>query len=103
MTKCQTLAQYKELLFRGENTKLTEAELATLVTDTGSLSITNLVLEQLSRLALIRSQLDEKFVAFLSFNDLLGTAILFFLHEQLRREPRVETTLAALLTTPSLR
>jgi serine/threonine protein kinase len=96
MTKCQTLVQYKQLLFKGDNSQLTESELAALVTDTGSLSITNLVIEQLSRSAIARSQLDEKLVAFLSFNDLLGTAILFFLHEQLRREPRVETTLATL-------
>jgi serine/threonine protein kinase len=96
IAKCQTLAQHKELLFKGENTKLTEAELATLATDTGSLSITHLVITQLSNLPTTRPLLDEKLADFLCFNDLLGTAILFFLHEQLRREPRVETTLATL-------
>ncbi len=44
----------------------------------------------------VSSLYDDRFVAFLCYNDLLGTAILFFLHEQLRQETRVETTLAAL-------
>ena len=97
IANCQALIPHKALLFQGDQTQLTETELAALITDTDSLSITELVLEQLRRLKPTRPYLlDDQFVAFLRHNDLLGTAILFFLHEQLRQEPRVETTLAAL-------
>ncbi|MDM8562661.1 protein kinase [Candidatus Marithioploca araucensis] len=95
ITKCQTLIPFNKQVFKGEETKLTEPELAALITDTDSLSITALVLEELRPLE-IPSLCDEKFVAFLRYNDLLGTAILFFLHEQLRQESRVESTLAEL-------
>lgn len=93
---CQALIQYQQLLFQGDQTLLSEADLAALVNDSGSLSITELVIEQLYFLKATRSDLDERLVEFLRYNDLLGTAILFFLHELLRQEPRVETTLAAL-------
>jgi len=93
VAKCQALMKYK--LFQGEQSKLTEAELVNLITDTNSLSITELVIEQLR--GRIGADLnDEKLFAFFRYEDLLGTAILFFLHEQLRQEPRVESTLAAL-------
>lgn len=97
IANCQALIKCK--LFQGEQTKLTETELAALITDTDSLSITELVLDQLrshqARCAYLNLN-DDRFVAFLRYNDVLGTAILFFLHEQLRKEPRVESTLAAL-------
>lgn len=94
--KCQALIQCKGLLFQGEETLLSEADLASLVTDHGSLSITELVIDQLYFLEQTRPYLDEQFVAFLRYHDLLGSAILFFLHELLRQEPRVEVTLSAL-------
>jgi len=95
ITKCHALIPFNKQMFKGEQTKLTEPELAALITDTDSLSITALVLEQLRPLK-IPCLSDEPFVAFLRYNDLLGTAILFFLHEQLRQESRVESTLADL-------
>ena len=95
IAKCQALIPYNQQLFQGEATQLSESELAALITDTHSLSITTLILEQLRSLK-VSSLYDDRFVAFLCYNDLLGTAILFFLHEQLRQETRVETTLAAL-------
>ncbi len=45
---------------------------------------------------LAHQTLDERVKAFLQFKELLGNALLFFLHEQLRKEPRFENTLAAL-------
>jgi hypothetical protein len=39
--------------------------------------------------------LDEGVMAFLQFEELLGNALLFFLYEQLRKEPRFQNTLAA--------
>ncbi|MCK5522956.1 MAG: protein kinase [Thiomargarita sp.] len=95
ITKCQTLIPFDKQVFKAEQTKLTEPELAALITDTDSLSITALVLEEL-RLLEVPSLYDDRFIAFLRYNDLLGTAILFFLHEQLRQESRVESTLAEL-------
>ncbi len=94
--KCRALVQYKTQLFQGEDTLLTEADLAALVSDSGSLSITELVIEELYLLEPAQSDLDDQLVGFLRYNDLLGTAILFFLHELLRQEPRVETTLSYL-------
>ncbi len=35
-------------------------------------------------------------IAFLQFKELLGNALLFFLHEPLRKTPRFQSTLAAL-------
>jgi len=95
IAKCQALMKYK--LFQGDQSKLTEAELVSLITDTDSLSITELVIEQLRKHQGTRPYLnDDRLLAFFRYDDLLGTAILFFLHEQLRKEPRVESTLAAL-------
>ncbi len=97
IAKCDVLIEHKTLLFQGEENQLTEADLAALITDTDSLSITALVLEQLQSLKATHPDLlDEELLAFFRFNDLLGNAILFFLHEQLRRDSRVEATLAAL-------
>jgi len=96
IVKCEELIQYTDLLFQGEQTQLTEAELAALVTDSSSLSITALVLEQLQHLKATRPYLDDQLIAFLRYNDLLGTAIVFFLDEQLRQNERFRVTLTAL-------
>ncbi len=92
ITQCQALIQYKNLLFPGDDSKLSESELAALINDDNSLSITGLVLELLPKDTL----LDEQFVAFLRYNDLLGTAILFFLDEELRKNERFRVTLTNL-------
>jgi len=94
--QCQELAQAKDELFKGDCQWLSETELATLINDNGALSITQLLLEQLSKLTATHGQLDDRVRSFFSFNDLLGQALLFFLQEQLRQEPRVERTLAML-------
>ncbi len=97
IAKCEVLIEHKTLLFQGEENQLTEADLAALMTETDVFSITALVLEQLQGIKAIPPDvLDEELVAFFRFNDLLGNAILFFLHEQLRSDSRVEATLAAL-------
>jgi len=92
IAKCEALIQHTDLLFQGEQTQLTESDLAALVTDTGTLALTELVLEQLQK----ATELDDQFVAFLRYNDLLGTAILFFLDEELRQNERFRATLTAL-------
>jgi len=94
--QCHQLIQYKEVLFSGEQTPLNETELATLMTMSGSLSMTSLVVEQWRSLALIQTEDPPPWLDFLCYRDLLGTAMLFFLQEQLRQEPRVEKTLAVL-------
>lgn len=93
--QCEQLIKYKDVLFTGEQTLLSETELATLMTTSGSLSMTALVVEQWRSLAIIRDE-GEPWLDFLCYRELLGTAMLFFLQEQLRQEPRVEKTLAVL-------
>jgi len=86
--QCNALA--KHTLFQADHVPFTEAELASFVTETGAFAITDLVLEQ------VPMSLDKQVVAFLQSQELLGNAILFFLHEQLRKDARFEKTLAAL-------
>ncbi len=86
--QCQKVA--KLTLFQGDNVVFSEAELATFVTSNGASSITDLVLEQ------IQADLDDRVVALLRYKELLGNALLFFLHEQLRKDERFKNTLAAL-------
>jgi hypothetical protein len=54
--------------------------------------MTDLVLEWVQT----QQTLDERVMALLQFEELLGNALLFFLYEQLRKEPRFQSTLAAL-------
>ncbi|RKZ57145.1 MAG: hypothetical protein DRR08_19775 [Candidatus Parabeggiatoa sp. nov. 2] len=86
--QCQKVA--KLTLFQGDNVVFSEAELATFVTSNGASSMTDLVLEH------IQADLDDRVVALLRYKELLGNAVLFFLHEQLRKDERFNNTLAAL-------
>ncbi|OQY54925.1 MAG: hypothetical protein DRR08_16405 [Candidatus Parabeggiatoa sp. nov. 2] len=92
-------------IFSAEERPLSEAELAAFLSHRGTLAITDLVLEQLrgvqAKLAVedntgCEGLLDETLVAFFRHEELLGDAVLFFFREILRKEPRVEKTLAAL-------
>jgi len=90
----QLIEQIKELtqqppIFSGENRRLTESELATVINDKGSVTITDLILEQLPAVG-------KTLKAFLRYDDLLGKATLYFLHESFRKNPRAEKTVAAL-------
>jgi thioredoxin len=96
MTKCQILIQHKASLFQGEPIPLTETDLMTVITDNEPLFMTELIIEQLRRLEATRSQLNEKLVTFLSFNELLGTAMVFFLDEELRQHEAFRDTINAL-------
>jgi len=90
--QCQKVA--KLTLFQGDNVVFSEAELATFVTSNGASSMTDLVLEH------IQADLDDRVVALLRYKELLGNAVLFFLHEQLRKDERFNNTLAALQIKP---
>jgi len=84
----KALSQHAKQSF--ETTKeLTESDLMAIISYKGSLSITDLVLQQLPKL-------DDELIAFLRYKNLLGNAILFFFLEQLRENPRVKYTLNAL-------
>jgi serine/threonine protein kinase len=96
MAKCQILLKHKTLLFHGEATPLTETDVVAIMTDDSSLLITELMLEQLQHFEATRLHLNELFVAFLSENELLGTAILFFLDEVLRHNEKFRNTINAL-------
>jgi len=90
------VVQYQQMatltLFQADNVHFSEADLASFVTASGASSMTDLVLE----LVQTQQTLDERVMAFLQFKELLGNALLFFLYEQLRKEPRFQSTLAAL-------
>ncbi|MEK8015502.1 MAG: right-handed parallel beta-helix repeat-containing protein [Candidatus Parabeggiatoa sp.] len=88
--QCKFLA--RQTLFQADNVSFTEAELANIINETGTVTITDLVLELMEA----QPSLDEHLVAFFKYKELLGNAILFFLYEQLRKEPRFEKTLSAL-------
>ncbi len=90
IVQCQEIIELT--LFQADKVAFSERDLASFVTVSETNSLTDLVLE----LVQTQQTLDKSVVAFLQFKDLLGNALLFFLHEQLRREPRFQTTLAAL-------
>jgi hypothetical protein len=94
IAQCKTLIDSKALLFLGDKDTLNKKELAALISDSEALSITELVLKELSH----HHPLDESLTAFFRYNDLLGTAILFFLEEALRQNERFKATLSALQT-----
>ncbi|RKZ73618.1 MAG: hypothetical protein DRQ57_13780 [Gammaproteobacteria bacterium] len=77
------------LKLEAENRPFTESELAELVHEQGSLAITDLVLEQIA-------PVDDTLAEFLRYEELLGNAILFFLRELIRQDPRTKTTLETL-------
>jgi len=95
---CRVLIPYKKQLFQdAAAAALTEADLTAIISYKGPTSITDLVLKQLEKLHPSEKCADfDDFVAFLRYKDLLGNAILFFFHEQLRQHPRVKETFAAL-------
>ena len=93
IAQCQTLSSSKTLVFTGDKETLNKKELAALISDYEALSITKLVLKQLSD-----QDLDKSFKNFLCYNDLLGSAMLFFLEEELRKNERFQATLSALQT-----
>jgi len=88
LEQCKRLA--KCTLFQADNVPFTESDLASFVTETGTFAITDLVLAQVS------IPLDDSVRDFLSYNELLGQSILFFLHENLRNDTRMSRTLEAL-------
>ncbi|MEN8219597.1 MAG: hypothetical protein ABFS56_25250, partial [Pseudomonadota bacterium] len=79
-------------IFTADKRKLTESELAAFVK--GGLAITDLILDQLHRLPDYLA--DETVEVFFRFEDLLGNATLFFLHDIFRRDQRTQETIAAL-------
>jgi len=84
----ETLSQHAKQSFETTD-ELTESDLMAIISYKGSLTITDLVLQQLPKL-------DDELIAFLRYKDLLGNAILFFFLEQLRENPRVKYTQNAL-------
>jgi serine/threonine protein kinase len=90
VAQCQQMATFT--LFQAENVPFSEKELASFVSESEAGSMTDLVLE----LVQTQETLDERVMALLQFKELLGNALFFFLYEQLRKEPRFQTTLAAL-------
>lgn len=84
------VAKLKDRLFQFQ--QITEDDLSALINRQGSPAITHLVLEQMQIIASV----DETLAAFLSQDELLGKAMLFFFHDIIRKDERVEKTQAAL-------
>lgn len=88
---CRGLAKLQNRLFEFEAT-LDDSALGEVLSYRGEAAVTALVLDEVAQ----HSSLDADLGAFLRFNDLLGNAVLFFFHEQLRRDERVAKTLTVL-------
>lgn len=85
---CQALARRKEELF--PDSRFPEADLAALLQESFSAEVSALVLEQVGPVD------PAELAELLAYRDLLGDAVLFFFHERMRKDERVEKTLAAL-------
>ncbi|MEN8218929.1 MAG: serine/threonine-protein kinase, partial [Pseudomonadota bacterium] len=96
IVNCRALAEQKDHLFEFEEFGLSEAELAALLQDCEIEVLSQLLLEHLQSVAQTAEVLNPSLVKFLAYKNLLGHAVLFFLREQLRDNPRFERTLAAL-------
>ncbi|EDN67829.1 hypothetical protein BGP_2398 [Beggiatoa sp. PS] len=96
IAKCKALIPYQTQLFQADKTTLTDNELVALLTDEGPLSLTEFVIAEWQQLAETRPYLDDRTIAFLRYNDLLGKGLLFFLEEELRQNPRFRATVQAL-------
>ncbi len=83
------LLKNKEALFGGDQSVISEKELAGLLRDEESLAITDLVLNDIAQ----QMTLSENVKKFFKSNDLLGKAVLFFLEEELRQNQRFAETL----------
>jgi tetratricopeptide (TPR) repeat protein len=84
------VAKHKDQLFQIK--PITQEDLAALINSQGTPALSQLVLEQMQLIAAV----DDTLAAFLSQDDLLGKAILFFFHDIIRKDERVEKTQAAL-------
>jgi len=71
---------------------LTEEDLAALLGHRKTLTITEIVLEQMQRIAPV----DDTLADFLRYDEQLGHAVLFFFRELLRQDDRLEKTQTAL-------
>ncbi len=77
-------------IFQDDNrSPFDESELAYFVGNQHTGTITGLILEQVG-------SLNETLAAFLAHDELLGNAVLFFFREKIRKDNRVEASLAAL-------
>jgi formylglycine-generating enzyme required for sulfatase activity/tetratricopeptide (TPR) repeat protein len=90
ISELNQIAKHKDQLFQIK--QITQEDLTALITHKGSVAITELVLEQIQLI----TPVDDTLAAFLSQDDLLGKALLYFFHEIIRRDQRVEKTQAAL-------
>jgi len=84
------VAKHKDQLFLIK--PITDEDLAALINSQGTPALSQLVLDQMQLIAAV----DETLAAFLCQDDLLGKAMLFFFHDIIRKDDRVEKTQAAL-------
>ncbi|HID98984.1 MAG TPA: hypothetical protein EYP59_01680, partial [Thiotrichaceae bacterium] len=99
--RCQLIDNIKKLthfppIFSEEKRDLTESELAAFIHYQGTLAITDLILKHNHTLPYYQAVRDETVEAFFRFEELLGNATLFFLHEIFRTDERAKATIAAL-------
>ncbi|MEY3219777.1 MAG: hypothetical protein RIT27_1134 [Pseudomonadota bacterium] len=88
---CQLLIKYEKDLFKLREKDL-ELGLVQITNPHESWKITALLLDELSML----TTLDQDIVDFFRYKELLGHGLLYFFHEQLRQDERLQTTFLAL-------
>lgn len=88
---CQSLTKYEQQLFQLQNNDL-ELGLIEIVHPHQSWAITELLINEIAKVI----QLDQDIIAFFRYKELLGNGLLYFFHEQLRRDERLQTTFLAL-------
>jgi formylglycine-generating enzyme required for sulfatase activity len=88
---CQILIKHEKQLFQLQNNDL-ELGLIEIIHPHQSLAITELLIGEISK----NIKLDQDIIAFFRYKELLGNGLLYFFHEQLRRDERLQSTFLAL-------
>ncbi len=88
---CQSLIRYEKQLFQLQKNDL-ELGLIEITNPHQSWEITELLISEISK----NIEIDQDIIAFFRYKELLGNGLLYFFHEQLRRDERLQTTFLAL-------
>jgi formylglycine-generating enzyme required for sulfatase activity len=89
--ECHILIKHKQQLFQLQDKDL-ELGLVEITNPHQSWRITELLIEEISNI----TELDQDIIAFFRYKELLGNGLLYFFHEQLRRDERLQNTFSAL-------
>lgn len=88
---CQTLIKFEKQLFHLQDKDL-ELGLIKIIHPHHSWVITDLLISEISK----NIELNQEVILFFRYKELLGNGLLYFFHEQLRRDERLQSTFLAL-------